>query len=195
MSKSISEINDRLKELNKKYKKSGLTDGKISHKAAMASLKGNDRLKMSDEAKKEISKRLKGKPKSKAHKENLKKKKLKYKITKQEILNAQNIVLNEKGVITAKDVAAILDIDVHTYRGIATYHNCYKKQSLSERNTSKADIIDVWEYNPDFKLNRGKYIGRMSKPDARNNLGINNMNKFFDGTYAQVNGYVLEKIK
>jgi hypothetical protein len=34
--KSISEINNRLKELNTKYKKSGLTDGKISHKSAMS---------------------------------------------------------------------------------------------------------------------------------------------------------------
>ena len=187
MGKSISEINNRLKELNKKYKKSGLTDGKISHKAAMSSLKGDDRLKMSDEAKKEISKRLKGKPKSKLHIATLKKTKLKYKISKEQILEAQI------GTITAKEVADKLGISFNTYKAVASYHKVYKKQSLSERNASNADVIEIWKYNPNFPLNRGEYIGKMSKPDARNSLGINNINKFFDGTYVQVNGYVLGK--
>lgn len=189
MSKTISEINKKLKELNKKYKKSGLTDGKISHKAAMSALKGDDRLKPSEETKKRLSKALSNKPKSKSHIASLKKTKLRYKISKEQILEAQI------GTTTAKEVADKLGIDFHTYKNVATFHKVYKKQSLSERNASKADIIDVWEYNSNNPLNRGNYKGRMSKPDARNKLGINNMNKFFDGTYTQVNGYVLEKVK
>lgn len=44
MAKSISEINQKLKQLNKKYKETGLTDASISKKAA-ASIQGNKNAK------------------------------------------------------------------------------------------------------------------------------------------------------
>jgi hypothetical protein len=184
MAKSISEINDRLKELNKKYKKSGLTDGKISHKSAMASLRGDDRLKMSDEARKEISKRLKGKPKSKSHIQSLKKTKLKYKISKEQILEAQI------GTTTAKEVADKLGIDFHTYKAVATYHKVYKKQSLSERNkdiSSKAVLC--WEYDTE------KYIGEYySVAEAARQLDVAGPNiiSVCKGKYKQCKGYYFE---
>ena len=115
MAKTISEINKKLNEFDKKYKESGLTDGKISHKAAMANLKGSDTLKMSDATKKKLSESKKDKPLSKQHIESLKKGKLKFKITKEDILKAENAVLLEKGIITAKEVSKKLNIDFHHF--------------------------------------------------------------------------------
>ena len=184
MSKSISEINKKLKDLNKKYKKSGLTDGKISHKAAMASLKGDERLKMSEEAKKEISKRLKGKPKSKSHIENLKNKKLKFKITKEQILEAQI------GTTTAKEVADKLDISFNTYKAVATYHKVYKKQSLSERNKDiSSKPVLCWTYDTE------KYIGEyysISEAARELNIAATNIISVCKGKYKQCNGYYFE---
>lgn len=58
MAKSIGEINQRLRELNKKYKKSGLTDGKISQKAAASAWSKNNLtgIKLSDEHKTKLKK-------------------------------------------------------------------------------------------------------------------------------------------
>ena len=186
MSKSIKEINDKLKELNSKYKKTGLTDGKISQKSAASKYMQNREIKKETRIK--LSNSLSNKTKSIEHREALIKTKLRFKISKKEILNAQ------KNTKTAKQVAKKLDIDFHTYKAIAEYHKVYKKLSLSDRNKQSADIIDIWKFEPTKKLNRGKYIGRVTKPIARSKYGIKNMNKFFDGTYKKVNGYVLEKI-
>jgi hypothetical protein len=188
MSKSIKEINSKLRELNDKYKESGLTDGKISHKSAMEKFRGSDSYRKTDEQKLAMSILRLNKPLSKQHIEALKKTKLKFKISKQQILEAQI------GTTTAQEVADKLNIDFHTYKGIAEYHKVYKKLSLSERNKESADIIDIWKFDLTKKLNRGKYVGRVTKPIARTKYGIKNMNKFFDGTYKQVNGFVLEKI-
>lgn len=184
MSKSISEINDRLKQLNKKYKKSGLTDGKISHKAAMASLIGDDRLKMSDEAKKKLSKALSNKPKTKYHIASLKKTKLRYKISKEQILEAQI------GTTTAQQVADKLGIDFHTYKAVATYHKVYKKQSLSERNKliSSKPVL-CWTYDTE------KYIGEYySVAEAARQLNVagTNIISVCKGKYKQCKGYYFE---
>lgn len=182
--KSISEINDKLKKFNQKYKKSGLTDGKISHKAAMASLKGSDKLKMSDEAKKEISKRLKGKPKSKSHIDKLKKTKLRYKITKEQILEAQI------GTTTAKEVADKLGIDGHTYKAIATYHKVYKKQSLAERNKQISSVpILCYEYDSMKFLREYNSVS-----DAARDLNLfsTNISTVCRGKYKQYKGYYFE---
>lgn len=185
MAKSISEINKRLRELNKKYKKSGLTDGKISHKAAMASLKGDERLKMSDEAKKAISKRMKGKPKTKSHKQSLKQSKLKFKITKKQILEAQ------KDTKTAKEVADKFGIDIHTYKAIAEYHGVYKKLSLAERNKQNCSLpVLVYYYNT------MEFIAEYpSIAEAQRNLklkGASNIVSVCKGKYKQYNGYYFE---
>jgi hypothetical protein len=184
MVKSISEINKKLSELNKKYKESGLTDGKISHKSAMANLKGSDTLKMSDAAKKKISEASKGKPKSKQHIEALKKTKLKFKLSKQQILDAQ------VGTTTAQEVADKLNIDFHTYKGIAEYHKVYKKQSLAERNQSNGNCILAWEYNG----KKGKFIGEFpSQNAARHTLGIKApLKHVLEGKYKQMGGYTFE---
>jgi hypothetical protein len=144
--------------------------------------------KLSNDTKNKISKALSNKSKSNEHIQKLKKTKLQYKITKKQILDIQ------KECNTAKEVANKLGIDFNTYKRIAEIHGVYKMLSLSERNKLNADIVDVWEYNPSKKDNRGKYIGRITKPEARKKYNIHNMNKFFDGTYKQVNGYVLKEI-
>jgi hypothetical protein len=182
--KSISEINQRLKDFNKKYKKSGLTDGKIAHKAAMASLKGTDTLKMSDEAKDEISKRLKGKPKTKSHIDKLKKTKLKYKISKEQILEAQI------GTTTANEVANKLGIDSHTYKAVATYHNVFKKQSLSERNKliSSKPIL-CWVYGSEEFV--GEYYS-VSEAARQLNVAGTNIISVCKGKYKQCKGYYFE---
>lgn len=184
MAKSISEINKKLSELNKKYKESGLTDGKISHKSAMSKLKGSDSLKMDDVAKKKISESKKDKPLSKQHIESLKKGKLKYKITKDDILNAQ------KETSTAKEVADKLGIDFNTYKSIATFHKVYKKQSLAERNQSNGNCILAWEYNG----KKGKFIGEFpSQNAARHALGIKApLKHVLEGKYKQMGGYTFE---
>jgi len=186
MSKSIKEINSKLRELNDKYKETGLTDGKISQKITASKYMSNREIKQ--ETKDRLSKSLSNKPKSLEHKKSLIKTKLRFKISKQQILDAQI------GTTTAKEVAQKLGIDFHTYKGIAEYHKVYKKLSISERNKQAADIIDIWKFDSTKKLNRGKYVDRVTKPIARTKYGIKNMNKFFDGTYKQVNGFVLGKI-
>lgn len=182
--KSILEINKRLRELNTNYKKSGLTDGKISHKSAMANLKGSDALKMSDDTKKKLSESKKGKPLSKEHKESLKKTKLKFKITKEEILKAQSLFK------TAKEVAAYLKIDGHTYKRICEYHNVYKKLSLSERN-KQISSVPVLCY--DYKS--GEFIKEYNSiSDASRDLNLFNPNitSVCRGKYKQYKGYYFE---
>jgi hypothetical protein len=179
--KSISEINQRLKELNAKYKESGLTDGKISHKSAMANLKGSDTLKMSDEVKKKLSESKKGKPLSKQHRESLKKTKLKFKITKEEILKAQSLFK------TAKEVASYFNIDCHTYKSICEYHKIYKKLSLSERN-KQISSVPILCY--DYKT--GEFIKEYdSISDASRDLDLFNPNitSVCRGKYKQTGGY------
>jgi hypothetical protein len=190
MAKTISEINKKLNQFDEKYKESGLTDGKISHKAAMANLKGSDSLKMSDEAKKKISEASKGKPKSKIHIESLKKTKLKFKITKEDILKAENDVLLEKGVITAKEVSKKLNIDFHTFKGIAEYHGVYKSQKLPDRNMQNCSV-SVLAYH----CKTMKFIKEFTSiADAARELGVGGSNivNVCKGKYKQCNGYYFE---
>ena len=182
--KSISEINKRLKELNSKYKKSGLTDGKISHKSAMANLKGSDSLKMSDDSKKKMSESKKNKPLSEQHKESLKNSKLKFKITKEEILEAQSLFK------TAKDVASYLKIDTHTYKNICEHHNIYKKLSLSERN-KQISSVPILCY--DYKT--GEFIKEYNSiSEAGRDLNLFNPNivSVCKGKYKQYKGWTFE---
>lgn len=183
MSKSISEINKRLRELNKKYKKSGLTDGKISQKAAMAALAGTDRLKMSEEAKNKISNALSKKPKTKEHIEKLKKTKLKYKITKKQIQEAQKLYPY------AKDVAKHLGMDFHTYKRIAEEKGCYKSVSLSNRNKnicSKKIIATNLKTEKSFEFNS---IADASK---KLNVAATNIVAVCKGRYKQCKGFYFE---
>jgi len=181
--KSITEINNRLRELNEKYKKSGLTDGKISHKAAMASLKGSDKLKMSEEAKNKLSKALSGKKKSKEHIENLKKTKLKYKITKKQIQEAQKLYPY------AKDVANYLGIDFNTYKRIATEKGCYKSVSLSDRNKNICSKKIIAKNIKTEKIIEFNSIADASK---KLNIAATNIVSVCKGKYKQCNGYYFE---
>jgi ABC-type Fe3+-citrate transport system substrate-binding protein len=191
MKKSISEINDKLKQFNKKYKKSGLTDGKISQKAAMASLRGSDVMKHSDEHKKKISERFKGKPKSKEHIESLKNTKLKHKITKEQILEAQI------GTTFAKEVAEKLGIDGHTYKAIATYHGVYNKKRDGNRLAQSKSTIHVWYYDKTKSDSKGEYFGKfISKSEAANACGIKmrtGITKVIKGECKQFGGFFFEE--
>jgi hypothetical protein len=139
---------------------------------------------ISDDTKKKISKALKDKPLSIEHIESLKKTKLRYKISKDDILKAQ------KGTTTAKEVAEKLGIDFNTYKSIATFHKVYKKQSLAERNQSNGDCILAWEYNGE----KGKFIGEFqSQNAAKDALGIKaSLKNVLEGKYKQMSGYTFE---
>lgn len=180
MANSISEINNRLRELNKKYKKSGLTDGKISQKAAMASLAGSDRLKMSDEAKQKISDFQRNKPKTKEHIDKIKKTKLKYKITKKEIVEAQKLYTY------AKDIANHLGIDFNTYKRIAIEKGCYKKVSLSQRNRN---ICSTKIIATNIKTEKSYKFNSMADASKKLEIPATNICAVCKGKYKQAKGW------
>lgn len=138
---------------------------------------------MSEEAKEKISKALSDKPKSKEHIEKLKKTKLKYKITKKQIIDAQKLFPY------AKDVANHLGIDVHTYKRIAMEKNCYKKVSLSERNKKVCSTKIIAK-----NIETQKVIEFNSIADASRKLNIvpNNICAVCKGKYKQAKGWIFQ---
>lgn len=191
MSKSIQDINKKLEEFNSKYKETGLTDGKISQKVAMSKLKGTDTLKWTDEQKKLHSERRKGIVFSESHIENLLLKKLKYKITKEQILEAQ------KGTNYAKEVAKKLGIDEHTYRDIAIFHNVYDKKRGGNKLAQSKSIIHVWYYDKTKSDSKGEWFGSfISKAETADACGFkmrSGITKVIKGECKQFGGFFFEE--
>ena len=150
--------------------------------------KASKNKEISDDTKNKISKALKDKPLSTEHIEKLKKTKLKYKISKDDILKAQ------EGTTTAKEVAEKLGIDFHTYKSIATFHKVYKKQTLAEKNQSNGNPVLAWVYDKTKEDGKGEFVGEYpSQGSATTALGIKaGIKHVLDKKYKQMGGYTVE---
>lgn len=129
--KKISDINERLKQFNQKYKESGLTDSKISHKS-IASIQGNKNAQSGllkkiaksggDSVGKTAHIRLNQsqtpESRSKSHKKSFDKK-----------LVEQSLLVSPFN----KERAKWLGVTEVTYRKILKEHNLYVKESAAQK--------------------------------------------------------------
>jgi hypothetical protein len=181
-------MNDWLKEIKKEIGKfhkteyAKISDGRINQRVIAREFSLGR--KMSNESKNKLSKALSNKPKSKSHIATLKKTKLRYKISKEQILQAQI------GTTTAQQVADKLGITFNTYKAVATYHKVYKKQSLSQRNKDiSSKPVLCWTYDTE------KYIGEyysVSEAARQLNVASPNIISVCKGLYKQCKGYYFE---
>lgn len=151
--------------------------------------------KLTPEGRKKLSNLKKNTKFTKSHKEALKKSKLKYKISKQQILDAQSKYEFNK------DIAKELGITFNTYKSIATHHGVYK--SLGENNMGRingmktAKPIKVWKWNKETKT-IGEFVGEFESVSSANKiLGTtgNALKYVAKGKYSQAKGYYAEWIK
>lgn len=178
---------------NIEWKKSSIDYDKLNqltHQKVVASEISSNRI-VDKTTREKLSKALSGKPKSKSHIEKLKTTKLKYKITKEQILEAQI------GTNFAKEVADKLGIDGHTYKDIATYHGVYDKKRDGNRLAQSKSTIHVWYYDKTKSDSKGEWFGSfISKSQAAEACGIKmriGITKVIKGEFKQMGGFFFEE--
>ena len=176
---------------NIEWKKSSFDYDKLnelSHQKLVASerMKGS---KLSESTKKKLSAKMKGKPKSEQHKENLKLQKLIHKVDVEEIKRLQN------ECDTANEVAERLGMTWWTYKRIATELGVYQKLELSERNKRGGNPILVWKYDADKPDGKGEFIGEFrTQNEAMEFAGVKmSIKPVLEGKYKQAGGYFFQK--
>lgn len=149
----------------------------------------------SSEGRKKLSEMRKNQNFTKEHRESLKKSKLKYKITKEQILEAQSkFEFN-------KEIAEYLGITFNTYKSIAKHHGVYqtnKMEDMGRINGMKAaKPIKVWKYDRKTQT-IGEFVGEFpSCIEANRKLGTtgSNLRYVCDKKQKQAKGYYAEWIK
>ena len=176
---------------NIEWKKSSFDYDKLnelSHQKLVASerMKGS---KLSESTKKKLSAKMKGKPKSEQHKENLKLQKLIHKVDVEEIKRLQN------ECDTANEVAERLGMTWWTYKRIATELGVYQKLELSERNKRGGNPILVWKYDSDKPDGKGEFVGEFrTQNEAMEFAGLKmSIKPVLEGKYKQAGGYFFQK--
>lgn len=146
----------------------------------------------SESGKKKLSEMRKNQNFTKEHREMLKKSKLKYKISKEQILESQSkFEFN-------KDRAEFLGITFNTYKSIAKHHGVYQTndmETMGRINGMKAaHPILVWKYDKKTQ-SKGEFVGEFpSVKEANKQLGTTGdaLSKVARGQYKQAKGYYAE---
>lgn len=172
MAKSISEINKKLSQLNKKYKESGLTDGKISHASALSAT-------------------FKDKPKSKEQKVKISKAHIGKKLSSETIEKLKE----KKTLFGTKDAWNKGKTDYKTKP-----HSEETKQKMREtalgkvitesqrKKASKANSVPIIATN----LKSGKSKEYKSTKEAKEKLGLTGILHVLKGRSKQCGGYYFE---
>lgn len=172
-------------ELNT-FDDSGMTDALLSQWNA------GKNSRPSESGKKKLSEMRRNQNFTSEHKEALKKGKLRYKISKEQIIEAQS------KFYFGKDIANYLNISFNTYKSIAEYHKVYK--TLGENNMGRinalafANQLLVWKWDKKTQ-SKGEFVGEyVSGTEANNALGTTGaaLSKVARGECKQAKGYYAE---
>ena len=184
----IEKLNKELEERRDRLS----TPDAIEERKRKAAQYGGLVSKPSKEARKKLSDLGKQRKVTQEHKENLVKSKLRYKISKEQLLKAQS--KHRFG----KDIAKELGITFNTYKSIAEFHGVYK--SLGEKNMGRVNGLKtskpvlVWKYNKDTK-SKGEFVGEWeSGQQCSKDLGItrNSITLVCNKIHKQSKGYYIE---
>ena len=172
-------------ELNT-FDDSGMTDALLSQWNA------GKNSRPSESGKKKLSEMRKNQNFTSEHREMLKKSKLKYKISKEQILESQSkFEFN-------KDRAEYLGITFNTYKSIAKFHGVYQTndmESMGRINGMKAaHPILVWKYDKKTQ-SKGEFVGEFPSIKQANDVLDTTggaLSKVARGECKQAKGYYAE---
>lgn len=179
------------KELQERRERNSTPEAKEAAKKRMYQY-GGSISSPSKEARKKLSELKKKTKFTESHKKALKKSKLKYKITKKQILDVQS------KYEFVNQMAKELGITVNTFKSIAKFHGVYKSHKMEDmgriNGMKTAKPIKVWKWNKEEKC-KGDFIGEFeSCVEANRHLGTTGsaLRYVADGKYNQAKGYYAE---
>ena len=172
-------------ELNT-FDDSGMTDALLSQWNA------GKNSRPSESGKKKLSEMRKNQNFTSEHREMLKKSKLKYKISKEQILESQSTFEFNK------DRAEYLGITFNTYKSIAKFHGVYQTNDMETmgriNGMAAAHPILVWKYDKKTQ-SKGEFVGEFpSVKEANKQLGTTGagLSLVARGKCKQAKGYYAE---